>query len=62
MLKSKRRDLDDIFGILNEEKDKIENSDHLLPSKETKRVGEEKKWRCRVRFCDFLERERVPSL
>ena len=50
--------MDDIFGILNEEKDKIENNDHLLPSKETKCPGEEKKWRCGVRFCDFLERER----
>ena len=29
MSKSKRRDMDDIFGILNEEKDKIENSDLL---------------------------------
>ena len=26
MSKSKRMDIDDIFGILNEEKDKIENS------------------------------------
>ena len=26
MSKSKIRDMDDIFGILNEEKDKIENS------------------------------------
>ena len=26
MSKSKRKDMDDIFGILNEEKDKIENN------------------------------------
>ena len=32
MSKYKRRDIDGIFGILNEEKDKIENSD-LLKSK-----------------------------
>ena len=32
MSKSKRRDIDDIFGILNKEKDKIENND-LLKSK-----------------------------
>ena len=31
MSKSKRRDMDDIFGILNEEKDDIGNSGDLLP-------------------------------
>ena len=31
MSKSKRRDMDDIFGILNEEKDEIGNSGDLLP-------------------------------
>ena len=36
MSKSKRRDMDDIFGILNEEKDKIENSGHLLQLKRGK--------------------------
>ena len=29
--KSKRMDIDDIFGILNDNKDEIWNSDHLLP-------------------------------
>ena len=29
--KSKRRDIDDIFGILNDNKDEIGNSYHLLP-------------------------------
>ena len=33
--------MDGIFGILNEEKDKTSNSDHLLSSKtKRKRVGE----------------------
>ena len=36
MSKSKRRDMDDIFGILNEEKDKIENSGNLLQLKRGK--------------------------
>ena len=33
MSKSKRRDMDDIFGILNEEKDNIENSSLLKMKK-----------------------------
>ena len=62
MSKSKRRDIDGIFGILNEEKDKIKNSGHLLQLKRRK-LSREEKWRCRVRFCDFFrERERAPSL
>ena len=36
MSKSKIRDMDDIFGILNEEKNKIENSGHLLQLKKGK--------------------------
>ena len=41
MSKYKRRDMDDIFGILNDNKDKTSNSDHLLSSKEKrKRAGE----------------------
>ena len=35
--KFKRRDMDDIFGILNEEKDKIENSCLLKLKKGRKR-------------------------
>ena len=31
MSKSKRRDIDGIFGILNDNKNKIGNTDHLLP-------------------------------
>ena len=30
MSKSKRMDIDGIFGILNDNKDEIGNSDHLL--------------------------------
>ena len=55
-------EIDDIFGILNDNKDEIGNSDHLLPLfKREKNVKEEGRVMKRVRFL-FLERECATSL
>ena len=62
MSKSKRRDIYDIFGILNDNKDEIENNDHSSPFiQKGKNVKEEGRVMHRVRFL-FLERESVPLL
>ena len=55
MSKSKRRDMDGIFGILNDNKDKTSNSDHLLSSKAKRKRAGEKGFAVSLGF-DFRER------